>query len=297
MIIIPGPASKDLGERISEELGEKAHPVDHRLFPDGESYIRLTAPVEGETVVIVQTTSPPQDTRLMQLFLMTSTVSASGANRIICVVPYLAYARQDKMFLEGEAFSLDVVIQMLEELGADDLIVFDAHNKDSIQRIQRHHRIRIEDLSAIPLLSEQLKEAGYPGACSLSPDEGSIHRAKMGGEVLGGGISFFEKERDLNTGEIEMKVKDLKIRGKDAVVFDDIISSGKTMAMAVSGLKKQGANRVAAACTHALFMGDAEKLILDAGADIIIASDTVETKFSQVSIARIVAERLKAITS
>ncbi len=297
MIVIPGPASIELGEKIARELGVEAHPVDHRVFPDGESYIRLTAPVEGETAVIVQTTSPPQDTRLIQFFLMASTSADLGAERVICVVPYLAYARQDKRFLEGEALSLDIVLHLLEEAGADDLIVIDAHDADSLQRVQKQHRVRVENLSAIPLLAEHLKEFGYGGAFSLSPDEGSVHRAKMGGEVLGRGFGFFEKQRDLRTGEIEMKVKDLEIRGRDAVVFDDIISSGGTMARTIAGLKKQGAKRVAAACTHGLFMGDAEKRIREAGADHIVATDTVDTKFSKVSVAQLIAKNLEEILS
>jgi len=295
MIIIPGPASRKLGEEIARALGVDAHPVEHRFFPDGESYIKYTSSVEGETAVIVQTTSPPQDTHLMQLFLMVSTANDLGAERVICVVPYLAYARQDERFLDGEAFSLDIVINMLEKAGADDLIIFDAHNVDSLQRMQKRHRIRMENLSATPLLAEYLKERGFRGAYSLSPDEGSVHRAEMGGEVLGGGFGFFEKQRDLRTGEIEMTVKDVEISGRDAVVFDDIISSGGTMAQAIAGLKKQGARRIAAACTHALFMGDAEKRIREAGADLIVATDTIETEFSQVSVASIISERLKEI--
>jgi len=228
---------------------------------------------------------------------MARTASELGAERVICVVPYLAYARQDKRFLYGEALSLDIGIQLLEAAGVDDLIVIDAHSDHSLQRLQKQYSIRIEDLSAIPLLAEHLKEWEYRGAYSLSPDEGSIHRAKMGGEVLGGGFGFFEKQRDFRTGEIEMTVKEIEIQGRDAVVFDDIISSGGTMARTIAGLKRQGARRVAAACTHGLFMGDAEKRIREAGADLIVATDTVETKFSQVSVAQLIAEQLKAITS
>ena len=297
MIVIPGPASRELGEKIARELGVEAHPVDHRVFPDGESYIRLTAPVEGETAVIVQTTSPPQDTRLIQFFLMASTSADLGAERVICVVPYLAYARQDKRFLEGEALSLDIVLHLLEEAGADDLIVIDAHDADSLQRVQKQHRVRVENLSAIPLLAEHLKEIGYGGAYSLAPDKGAVHLAELGGEALGGGFGFFEKHRDLRTGEIEMMVRELDIEERDAVIFDDIISSGGTMAMAVAGLKRQGAKHVAAACTHALFRGDAENSIKDAGADCIVATDTVQTAFSKVSVARLIAEYLKAILS
>ncbi|RLI09612.1 ribose-phosphate pyrophosphokinase [Candidatus Bathyarchaeota archaeon] len=296
MIIIPGPASRGLGERIAAKLGVDAHPVEHRVFPDGESYIRLTAPVEGEAAVIVQTTSPPQDARLMQLFMMAATAADLGAESVVCVVPYLAYARQDKRFLDGEALSLDVVLKLLEDAGADVLIVIDAHNADSLRRVQRRHGIRVENLSAIPLLAEHLRERSYGGAYSLAPDEGAVHLAEMGGKVLGGTSDFFVKRRDRRTGEIEMVVKDLDIRGRDAVVFDDIISSGGTMARAVEGLKRQGAERVAAACTHGLFMGDAEKRIREAGADLIVATDTVESKFSAVSVARIIAERLKEVT-
>ena len=295
MIIVPGPASKNLGEKIAGALGVKACPVEHRFFPDGESYIRYTASVEGETAVIVQTTSPPQDTHLMQLFLMASTAKDLGVEMVICVVPYLAYARQDERFLDGEAFSLDIVVNMLEKAGADHLIVFDAHNADSLLRMQKRYKIRMESLSATPLLAEYLKKQGFSGAYSLSPDEGSVHRAEMGHQVLGGGYGFFEKERDLRTGEIEMTVKDVEIRGKDAVIFDDIISSGGTMAQAVAGLRSQGARRIAAACTHALFMGDADNRIREAGADIIVSTDTVETEYSKVSVAGLVSEHLKKI--
>jgi len=294
MIIIPGPASRGMGERIARELGE-AHPVEYRVFPDGESYIRLTAPVEGETAVIVQTTSPSPDTSLMQLFLMAATAVELGAERVVCVVPYLAYARQDKRFLKGEALSLDAVLHLLEAAGADDLIVVDAHNAESLRRVQGRYRIRVKNLSAIPLLAEYLRERGYSGAYSLSPDKGAIDLARSGGKVLGGPSDFFVKRRDRRTGEIKMAVKDLDLRGRNAVVFDDIISSGGTMARAVAGLKALGARQVAAACTHGLFIGAAEKRIRDAGADLIVSTDTVETGFSHVSVAGLVAEKLKAM--
>jgi len=293
MIVLPGPASTGLGDRIAEHLGVEAHPVDHRAFPDGESYLRITAPVEGEAAVIVQTTSPPQDTRLMQLYMMAATAANLGAEKVICVVPYMAYARQDKRFLKGEALSLEIVLRLLEDAGADHLVVIDAHNADSLKRIQQKGRISIKNLSAIPVLAEHLRQQGYDGAYSLGPDKGAIHLAEMGGRVLGGGHGYFEKRRDRRTGEIEMFVEDLDISGRDAVVFDDIVSSGGTMARAVAELKAQGARHVAAACTHALFMDGAEDRIRNAGADVIVATDTVQTKFSHVSVAGLIADQLR----
>ncbi len=277
----------------------KPNPVDHRIFPDGESYIRLTSNVRGETAVIVQTTAPEQDRSLIQLIMMTSTAKELGAERVICVAPYLAYSRQDKRFLEGEAFSLDVIVGILEDVGADDLLVVDAHNKDSLREIQSMHDIKIHNLSAVPIIAQGVKDMGYGGALSFSPDKGGIHLAKAADKTLGGGYSFFEKRRDRKTGEIEMLVKDLEIRGKKAVVFDDIISSGGTMALAVEGLKDQGAELVAAACTHALFMEGAEERIEKAGADIIVISDTVTTSVEGVcfTVAPLIAEKIREIAA
>lgn len=293
MIVIPGPASGSLGEKIADEIDIEAHPVEHRVFPDGESYVRITVPVEGETVVLVQTTSSPQDTHLLQLLLMAGTAKDMGAKRVICVVPYLAYSRQDKRFLSGEAVSLSVIMRTLEALGAGELIVVDAHNKESIESARRV--IRVWNLSAIPLLAKYLKELGFDGAYSLAPDVGAIHLAESAARILGGGSGSFEKRRDRRTGQIEMDERDLEVEGRDVAIFDDIVSSGGTMARAVAGLKRQGASRVAAACTHALFMGDAERRIREAGADIIVASDTVETQFSKVSVAPLIAECLRTI--
>jgi ribose-phosphate pyrophosphokinase len=295
MMIIPGPASTELGKRIALELGLKPEPVDHRLFPDGESYIRLTSSVMGETAVLVQTMAPDPDTRLMQLLIMARTAEDFGAGRIIACVPYLAYMRQDKRFLEGEALSFDVVLGLLEDSGVGDLIVVDLHSEESLRRLQPNHRLRVHTLSAIPALAKYLKENGFDGAYSLSPDEGRRDIVSAASEVLGGGFAFFEKKRDLHTGETTMFIKDVEVRGRKAVVFDDVISSGGTMAKAVRALRAQGARRVAAACTHALFMPGAEERIRDAGADPMVASDSVETPFSRVSVAGIVAELLKGM--
>jgi ribose-phosphate pyrophosphokinase len=295
MIIIPGPASTELGKKIALELGLEPEPVVHRLFPDGESYIKLNSSVAGETVVLVQTTAPNPDTRLMQLLVMARTARDFGARHIIACVPYLAYMRQDKRFLDGEALSFDIVLGLLEDSGVDDLLVVDLHSEESLRKLQPNHRVKVHTLSAIPVIAKYLKENGFDGAYSLSPDEGRRDIVSAASEVMGGGFAFFEKNRDLRTGETTMFVKDVEVRGRKAVVFDDIISSGGTMAKAVKALKAQGAEKVAAACTHALFMGGAEEKIRDAGADLIVASDSVETPFSKVSVAGAVAELLRSL--
>jgi ribose-phosphate pyrophosphokinase len=139
-----------------------------------------------------------------------------------------------------------------------------------------------------------IKENGYKGAYSLSPDKGAMHLVESAARIIGGNYGYFEKFRDRKTGEIEMKAKDIDLFGQNAIVFDDIISSGNTTASAVQSLKKLGARNVTAACTHALFMEDAESKIMNAGADLIVVSDTVEVKVEaiKVSVAPIISKKL-----
>jgi len=295
MIIIPGPASVVLGEAIAKELGFEATLLNHRLFPDGETYIRFPDPIQGETVVLVQTTAPNPDRKLMQLMFIARTAKELGAARIIAVIPYLAYARQDKRFLEGEALSFDIILSMMESAGVNDTVLIDIHNEKAVDALRQRHEMRIHNLTAIFYLAEYMKENSYEGAYSLSPDLGRSELVEKVSEVMGGGFAFFMKVRDRYTGKTTMKVKNLDLDGKDVVIFDDIISSGGTMARAIQGLKDQGAGKVAAVCTHALPVPGANEKLKNAGADKIVATDTVESIYETVSVAKLVADFLKTL--
>ncbi|MCW4048386.1 MAG: ribose-phosphate diphosphokinase [Candidatus Bathyarchaeota archaeon] len=295
MIVIPGPASVELGKAVAKKLGLEAYPVEHKIFSDGESKIRITVPVKDEHVVLVQTTAPDPDRKFMQLLMMARTAKDFGAERVTALVPYLAYARQDKRFLEGEALTFDVALTLLESVGIDDLVVVDIHNEEVTKELQSSHRIKVHPVSAIPAIATYLKENGYDGAYSLSPDIGRKDIVSKASKIMGGGFAFFEKVRDLHTGKTTMIIKELEMKGKKAVVFDDIISSGGTMARAIKGLKDQGADLVAAVCTHALFMPGAEKKLKAAGTDLILTADTVETSYSKVSIAGLLADTVKQL--
>ena len=295
MIIIPGPASVVLGEAIAKELGFEATLLNHRLFPDGETYIRFPEPIQGKTVVLVQTTAPNPDRKLMQLMFMARTAKDMGATRIVAVIPYLAYARQDKRFLEGEALSFDIILGMLESAGVNDTVLIDIHNENAVEALMKKHEMRIHNLTAIYYLAQYMKDNSYQGAYSLSPDLGRSELVEKVSKVMGGGFAFFMKVRDRYTGKTTMKVKNLDLDGKDVVIFDDIISSGGTMARAIQGLKDQGAGKVAAVCTHALPVPGANEKLKNAGADKIVATDTVESIYETVSVAKLVADFLKTI--
>jgi len=289
MIIVPGPASRKLSLKIAEVLRIKATPIEFKLFPDGESYICYTEDVSGENVVIVQNTCPPQDVNLIRLLLLINTAKDLNAKSITAVVPYFAYARQMKRSRPGEAISVRTIIGLIEKAGADRFITVNIHNTS----ILNWFNIPVQNLSAIPLLASFFKARGLTGAFSFAPDDGALEANKEADKILGGGYGYLDKERDAITGEIRVKKKMFDVKDRDCVVFDDIISTGATMEVAVKTLKKQGARRVYAACVHPILVADARKRILSSGAEEIIGTDSVPSPVSAVSIVPIIAEALK----
>lgn len=290
MKIIPGPASKELGKRIAELLNTETVPVFFKTFPDGESYIRFDAEtLQDEDVVIVQTTSPPQDQRLIQLLLMADSALDMKARSITAVVPYFAYSRQDKRFLPGEVFSTKTIMKLLEKCGVNRIITVNAHNP----KVLKTFKIPVEDLSAIPLLAEYFKAKGLvEKPVSLSLGKKALNMATEADSVLKGGFDYISTKRNVITGNVTLEEKELPVKNRDVIIFDDIISSGGTMAKAVKLVKAHGAKKVYAACVHPLLMGDAQKRILENGAEEIIGTDSVPSPVSKVSIAPLISKVL-----
>jgi len=288
MKIIPGPSSTKLGNSIAEILGIETVSIAHKKFPDGESYIRFEGEVAGEEVAIVQTTGPPQDTNLIQLFILADAAKDLGAKRVIAVVPYLAYARQDKRFLPGEAISIQTIGKLLKASGIDELLTVNVHQEKVLEKFE----IPARNVSAIGLLANYFKSRGLEGAFALAPDKGASEFAIEASEILGGGYGWLHKERDRYTGEVKTEEKTLEVSGKDAIIFDDIISTGGTTANAVKILKKQGARRIFAACVHPLMIGNAKERILQSGAEEIVGTDSVPSDVTVVSLAPLLAKAL-----
>ena len=288
MKIIPGPSSTKLGNSIAEILEIETVRIAHKKFPDGESYIRLEGEVAGEEVAIVQTTGPPQDTNLIQLFILADAAKDLGAKRVIAVVPYLAYARQDKRFLPGEAISIQTIGKLLKASGIDELLTVNVHQEKVLEKFE----IPARNISAIGLLANYFKSRGLEGAFALAPDKGASEFAIEASKILGGGYGWLHKERDRYTGEVKTEEKTLDVSGEDAIIFDDIISTGGTTANAVKILKKQGARRIFAACVHPLMIGNAKERILQSGAEEIVGTDSVPSDVTVVSLAPLLAKAL-----
>jgi ribose-phosphate pyrophosphokinase len=288
VIVAPGPASQNLGKKIAETLSANVVPVNLKTFPDGEYCLRFDSDLKNEEVVVVQSTGPPQDVNILQLLMMVDAAKDLGAEKVTAVVPYTAFARQDKRFLPGEAVSMATVIKLIEACGTDRFLTVNIHAKNILKRFT----IPTDNISAISLLAEHFKNQGLDGAFSLSPDKGAIGLAEEANRVLGGGCGWLSKERDRFTGEIQMEKKSFNVKDRDVIVFDDIISTGGTINKAVKMLKAQDARGVYAACVHPLLIGDAEKKILESGAEEIVGTDSIPSSLRTVSLAPVIAEAL-----
>ena len=293
MKIIPGPASAELGEKISELTGMEKVSVASRTFPDGENYIRLEGSVQDEHVAIVQTTSKPQDSNLMQLAFIASAAKRNGAKKVTAIIPYLAYARQDKTFLQGENVSIATIAAMLKAAGTDALITVNIHAENALTKFP----FPAKTLTAIPLLAEYFVKNGYKKAFALSPDKGAMYIAEQAQTVLQGEAGNLEKQRDRHTGQTSQTGKGLNVKGKTVIIFDDIISTGGTIVGAAKILKELGAAKIFAACVHPLLIGDAQKRILEAGVTEIVGTDSVPSHTSKVTLAPLISRELKALQS
>ena len=291
MKVIVGPSSRELAEKIAELSGLEKVPVASRVFPDGESYVRLEGSVKDEHVAVVQTTCKPQDQNLMLLAFMANAAKRNGARKVTAIVPYLAYARQDKMFLEGENVSVETIAGMLKAAGIEELVTVNIHAENALSRFP----FQAKTVSAVPLLAEYFVKKGFTKAFALAPDKGALYIAEQAKAVLGGESGNLEKQRDRYTGQTTQSAKHIDVNGKVVIIFDDIISTGGTIVGAAKILKEQGATKVFSACVHGLLIGDAEKRILDAGVEEIISTDSVPSKNSKVTLAPLLSQALKAL--
>jgi ribose-phosphate pyrophosphokinase len=290
MKIILGSASIALGEKIAELTKIKKVPVAHKTFPDGESYIRLEGNVQNEHVVIVQTTSTTQDARIIQLAFIADAAKRNGASKVTAAVPYLAYARQDKMFLQGEGISIETIARMLQAAGVDALVTVNIHAENTLKKFP----FPAKTLSAIPLLAEYFVQKGCKKAFALAPDKGAMYIAEQAQAVLGGEAGHLDKQRDRHTGQTTQTAEGLNVKGRTVIIFDDIISTGGTIVGAAKILRERGAAKIFTACVHPVLVGDAEKRILDAGVEEIVGTDSVPSHVSKVSLAPLIAKALKA---
>ncbi|MFP6585425.1 MAG: ribose-phosphate pyrophosphokinase [Candidatus Nitrosopelagicus sp.] len=285
--VIAGNASRDLAKRIARRLKAPYIEAQTKIFPDGESKITFSSIPKKSIILVVQSTYPPVDTNLLQTLAIISQ-ARKASSKIYAIIPYMGYARQDRQFLSGEVVTMSIVAKMLQAVGAKKVIVVDIHSKTALN----HFKIPTVNVSAIPELAKYFKKLKIKKPLVVSPDTGGSSRAKKFASLLNTDFITLKKSRNRNTGKVQIQSSKVDVHGRDLVVIDDIISTGGSIIKATQFLKKQKCKRVFVACTHGLFVGDAERKIKKAGVSKIISTNTIPRSTSKVDMAGVIAKSI-----
>jgi ribose-phosphate pyrophosphokinase len=280
-----------LARRVADAMKTNVLQLEHKVFPDGETYIRFPESVDDERVAVIQSCYPPQNKNLIDLLFILDAAREMGAKEVAAIVPYFAYARQDDRYRSGEAVSAKTSARLIEAAGASHFLTMDVPSNKALQ----FFRIHSENLTCMNLMGAYLKTRVLEKPYVLAPDDGAIPLAQTVSTALQSEYAWFEKSRDKVTGAVSTSGKDVDLRGRDAVIVDDVISTGKTIANTAQIAKKQGARRVIAACAHLLLTGNAEQTLRAAGVEETIGTDSIEIRPQSVSIAPVLAEALRRI--
>jgi ribose-phosphate pyrophosphokinase len=285
-MIVPGPTSQALAATLADELDEPLAAVEYDRFPDGEKLTAAPgfAEADGErAVVVASTTTDAAHVRLLQL---QDAVREAGASEVVTVIPYMGYARQDKVFEPGHPVSARAVARAIST-GADRVVLVTPHEN----ALADFFTVPCDVVDAAPLLADPLP-ADLADPLFLSPDAGAVELAEATRDAYGAGeTDYFEKKR-LSGTEVEITPSDAAVADRDVVLVDDIVATGSTMAESIGVLSDRGATGVYVTTVHPLLAQNARTKLERAGVDAIYGTDTIERDVSAVSVAPLVADVL-----
>ncbi len=276
LMLVSGRANPALAGRIADKLGVELTPVTTKTFANGEVYCRYEESVRGADVFIVQPMcgNPEQgltaNDALMELLVMVDAAVGGSAHRVIAVSPWYGYSRQDKKSAPREPISARLVAHMLEAAGIDRLLTMDLH----AGQIQGFFQKPCDHMTAMFILTQYFADLGLDDLVVVAPDAGRVKLNKRFAAKMGADLAILNKERPAQqVAEINYVIGD--VRGKTAVIVDDIIGTAGTLKAAADAVMDAGASRIYAAATHGLFSGDAFTNLDAAGFEQVVVTDTV----------------------
>jgi len=289
-------ANKDMALEVVNQLGLELGDVEVKHFADGEVMVETLQSVRGKNVYIIQSTCSPVTERLMEVLVFADGLKRGSAREINAVIPYYGYARQDRKAKAREPISAKLVADLLQVSGIHRVITMDLH----APQIQGFFDCPVDDLSAIPLFGRYFKKIINKDEeiVVVSPDHGGTTRARKLGTILNAPIAIIDKRRPKpNVAEVMGIIGDVK--GKVAIMIDDIIDTGGTICAGAKALMDAGASRVYAACSHGIFSGDAIKKLQCSVFDEIVITNTIplseDKKISKIKVLSVAPMIAKAI--
>ena len=300
MMVFSGNANLTLSEGIVKKLNMRLGMATVGRFSDGEIAVEIEENVRGKDVFIIQPTCSPTNENLMELLVMTDALKRASASRITAVLPYYGYARQDRRSRSARVpISAKLVAKMIEQAGANRVLTVDLH----ADQIQGFFDIPVDNVYSSPLLLGDVWRQQYRDLIVVSPDVGGVVRARALAKRLDDAdLAIIDKRRPkANVSEIMHIIGD--VDGRTCVMIDDLVDTAGTLCHAAAALKKRGALKVVAYCTHAVLSGAAMKNLNGSELDELIVTDTIplnsdaaeSSKIRQLSVAEMLAETIRRI--
>ena len=297
--IIAGNASKELAQKIADQIGVQLSDCQVGTFSDGEICVNINETVRGCDVFVVQSTNSPVNDNLMELLIMIDALKRASAGRITAVIPYYGYARQDRKAKARDPITAKLVANLITAAGADRVLTMDLH----AAQIQGYFDIPLDHLLGGKILSNYFDEKQIEDLVVVSPDLGSVTRSRQFANSLNGEvpIAIIDKRRPkANVSEIMNIIGDIK--GKNVILLDDMIDTAGTITNAANALKEFGAKEIYACCTHGVLSGPAFQRINDSAIEEVVMLNTIPLpegedlrKFTSISVAELFAEAIKRI--
>jgi ribose-phosphate pyrophosphokinase len=286
-----------LAHEIVNQLGCVMGKSSVAQFSDGETQINIEESVRGCEVYLVQSTSQPGNEHVMELLIMIDALKRASAKTINVVVPYYGYARQDRKARSREPITAKLIANLLEKAGANRIITMDLH----APQIQGFFDIPVDQLLGVPILSNYFEQKGLEDIVVVAPDNGGVVRARKMASFLNTPIAFIDKRRPQpNVAEVMNIVGDIK--GKNAIIIDDLIDTAGTITLAANALIEKGAKAVYACCTHPVLSGPAITRIQESAITELVVTNTIELpeeklleKITTLSVAPLLAEAIHRI--
>jgi ribose-phosphate pyrophosphokinase len=298
--IFSGNANRELAEAICTGMEVTPGNALVSTFSDGEIFVEIRENVRGVNCFVLQPTSSPVNNNLMELLIMIDALKRASAGSIVAIMPYFGYGRQDRKVKPRTPISAKLVADLITASGADRVVSVDLH----AGQIQGFFDIPVDHLYAMPVFIEYLRSHGLIGenAVAISPDAGGVERARGFAKRMESSMAIIDKRRPApNISEVMNIIGD--VRGKHAVIIDDMIDTAGTVSLAAKAVLDQGAKSVVACATHGVLSGPAIQRIEESVISEVIISDTIPLsaaakqckKIKVLSVARLLGESIRRI--
>jgi len=296
--IFSGSSNPNLAGAICTYIGIELGKSTVKPFPDGETFVKVEENVRGEDVFLVQSSSPPTNHHLMEMFIMIDALRRASAARITAVMPFYGYARQDRKDQPRVPITAKLIANLLVAAGAQRVLTMDLH----AQQIQGFFDIPVDHLYAAPVMYQYLKKKKLGDVVVVSPDVGGLKMAYAYSQVLGGALAIVAKQRK-SASEVESIALIGEVRGKNILLVDDLTETAGTLSAAAELLKREGARKIIACVSHAVLNEMGIERLRKSAIDELITTDSVVrpaitgVKITTLSVAGLLGEAIKRIHS